>query len=196
MWKYATVFLAALAVDLVPVIAPPAWSVSLLLLIKFHLKPWAVLLLCVSGSTLGRYLLSLYIPYFSDKLLKRHKSEELEFLGNKLGRNLWKDWLFVFCYSVSPLSSTALFTAAGIAEVNPLHTVPGYFCGKFLSDLVMIFAGSYAAAHFKDMEHGVFTWKELLTTISGLVVVGGFLFADWRALLQKNKLRFNFRIWK
>ena len=196
MWMYGAVFLSALAVDLVPVIAPPAWTVGLFLLIKFHLNPWTVVLLCVCGSTLGRYLLSLYIPYFSSRLLKRHKSNELEFLGNKLGQSLWKDWLFVFLYSVSPLSDTALFTAAGIAEVDPLHFVPALFCGKFVSDLVMIFAGSYTAAHFKEIAHGTGSWKEILTAMFGLMVVGGLLFADWRVLLLKKKLTFNFRIWK
>jgi membrane protein YqaA with SNARE-associated domain len=196
MWKYLAVFLAALAVDLIPVIAPPAWTISVLLLVKFHLKPWGVLLLCVSGSTLGRYLLSLYIPHFSGRLLKRHKSEELEFLGKKLGRSLWKNWLFVFIYSVTPLSSTALFTAAGIAKVNPLHTLPAFFCGKFLSDLVMIYTGHYAAANFKDLAHGALSLKEIVIALLGLVVIGGFLFVDWRALLQQRKLTFNFKIWK
>ena len=196
MWLYVVVFLAALAVDLIPLIAPPAWTVAVFLLVKFHLNPLIVLPLCVSGSTLGRYLMSLYIPQFAGHFIKRHKTDELEFLGKKLSQSLWQSWLFVFIYSVTPLSTTALFTAAGVAKVKPSHTVPPFFCGKFLSDAVMIFTGLYAANTFADLVHGSVSPKAIVTLGLGIMVIGGFLFLDWRALLQRKKFRFNFRIWK
>ena len=196
MWLYLVVFLSALAVDVIPLIAPPAWTVAVFLLVKFHLNPWIVLPLCVSGSTLGRYLMSLYIPRFADRFIKRHKTDELEFLGKKLSQSLWQSWLFVFIYSVTPLSTTALFTAAGVAKVKPWRTVPAFFCGKFVSDAAMIFTGLYAAANFNDLVHGSYSPKAIVTLLIGFVIIAGFLFLDWRALLQKKKFRFNFKIWK
>src|SRR5664279_2017460 len=162
MWLYRVIFLSALAVDSIPLIAPPAWMVAVFLLVKFHLNPWIVLPLCVSGSTLGRYLTSLYMPRFADLFIKRHKTDELKFLGKKLSQSLWQSWLFVFIYSVTPLSTTALFTAAGVAKVKPSHMVPPYFSGKFVSDAVMIFAGLYAAANFKDLVHGTVSPKGMV----------------------------------
>jgi membrane protein YqaA with SNARE-associated domain len=196
MWLYLIVFLSALAVDVIPLIAPSAWMVAIFLLVKFHLNPWIVLPLCVSGSTLGRYLMSLYIPRFAGLFIKRHKTEELQFLGKKLAQNLWQSWLFVFIYSVTPLSTTALFTAAGVAKVKPWRTVPPFFCGKFLSDAAMIFTGLYAAANFKDLVHGSYSPKAIVALVLGAVIIAGFLFLDWRALLQRKKFTFNFRIWK
>ena len=196
MGLYLAVFLSALAVDSIPLIAPPAWTVAVFLLVKFHLNPWIVLPLCVAGSTLGRYLMSLYIPRFAGLFIKRHKTDELQFLGKKLSQSLWQSWIFVFLYSVTPLSTTALFTAAGVAKVKPSHTVPPFFGGKFLSDAVMIFTGLYAAANFKDLVHGSYSPKAIAALVLGVVVIGGFLFLDWRALLQKKKFTFNFRIWK
>ncbi|PYJ07821.1 MAG: hypothetical protein DMF06_14545 [Verrucomicrobia bacterium] len=58
MWAYLLVFLAALAVDTIPVFAPPAWILLVFLLVKFHLNPWAVVVVGVTGSTIGRYLLT------------------------------------------------------------------------------------------------------------------------------------------
>ena len=196
IWLYLAVFLAALAVDSIPLIAPPAWTVAVFLLVRFHLHPWIVLPLCVSGSTLGRYLTSLYMPWFAGRFIKRHKTDELQFLGKKLSQSLWQSWLFVFIYSVTPLSTTALFTAAGVAKVKPSHTVPPFFCGKFLSDAVMIFTGLYAAANFKDLVHGSYSPQAIVTLVFGVVVIAGFLFLDWRALLERKKFKFNFRIWK
>ena len=193
---YGVVLLAALAVDVIPLIAPPAWTVAVFLLIKFHLNPLIVLLLCASGSTLGRYPMSLYIARFAGLFIKRHKKDELEFLGKKLSQSLWQSWLFVFIYSVTPLSTTVLFTAAGVAKVKPSHTVPPFFCGKLLSDAIMIFTGLYAANNLKDLVHGSYSPKAIVTLALGFVVIAGFLFLDWRALLQRKKFTFNFRIWK
>ena len=193
---YGVVFLAAFAVDIVPLIAPPAWTIAVILLVKFHLNPLIVLLLCASGSTLGRYLMSLYIARFAGLFIKRHKKDELEFLGKKLSQSLWQSWLFVFIYSVTPLSTTVLFTAAGVAKVKPSHTVPPFFCGKLLSDAIMIFTGLYAANNLKDLVHGSYSPKAIVTLALGFVVIAGFLFLDWRALLQRKKFTFNFRIWK
>ena len=193
---YGVVFLAAFAVDVIPLIAPPAWTVAVFLLIKFHLNPLIVLLLCASGSTLGRYLMSLYIPRFTGLFIKRRKTDELEFLGKKLSQSLWQSWLFVFIYAVTPLSTTALFMAAGVAKVKPSHTLPPFFCGKLLSDAIMIFTGLYAANNFKDLVNGIYSPKAIATLAFGLVVVAGFLFLNWRELLQQKKFTFNFRIWK
>jgi membrane protein YqaA with SNARE-associated domain len=193
---YGVVFLAAFAVDVIPLIAPPAWTIAVILLVKFHLNPLIVLLLCASGSTLGRYLMSLYIPRFTGLFIKRRKTDELEFLGKKLSQSLWQSWLFVFIYAVTPLSTTALFMAAGVAKVKPSHTLPPFFCGKLLSDAIMIFTGLYAANNFKDLVNGIYSPKAIATLALGLVVVAGFLFLNWRELLQQKKFTFNFRIWK
>src|SRR5439155_3690172 len=77
MWMYLLVFLAALVVDTIPVFAPPAWTVLLLLLLTFHLNPWLVVVIGVTGSTLGRYVLSLYIPKISAALVKSMKRKAL-----------------------------------------------------------------------------------------------------------------------
>src|SRR5438105_1211943 len=61
MQFYLLVFVASLIVDIIPFIGPPAWTVMVFLQLKFHLNIWWVLLAGVSGSTIGRYILTLYI---------------------------------------------------------------------------------------------------------------------------------------
>ena len=196
MWMYLAVFLSAFAVDLIPVIAPPAWTLMLYFLVKFHLNPWVVLVAGVSGSTLGKYIFSLYVPQITDKIIRRHKREELEFMGKKLGQKLWQSWLFVFIYSLTPLSTTALFTAAAIAKVKAGRMLPPFFAGKFVTDAVLIFTGRYAVRNLTGLVQGAFSAKGILIIVATLVVTGGFLFVDWRALLEKKQFKFNFKIWK
>ena len=193
---YVVVFLASLGVDLIPIAAPPAWTIMAFLLVKYRLNPWGVLAAGVPGSALGRYFFSLYIPKFSDKVVARRKKEELKYVGERLDKTLWHTWMFVLVYTLTPLSTTALFTAAGMTKINPLHVVPPFFVGKFISDAVMIAAGRYAAADVTDLVHGVFNLKTVIIAAVTLVVTAAFLFIDWHSLLIKKKLAFNFKIWR
>jgi membrane protein DedA with SNARE-associated domain len=97
---------------------------------------------------------------------------------------------------VLPLSTTALFSAAGIAKISPLQIIPPFFFGKLVSDAVMLFTGHYAATNASDLIHGTFSPKSIITAAIGLLIIGLLLFLDWRVLLQKKKIAFNFRIWK
>lgn len=193
---YVFVFLGSLAVDLVPVMAPPAWTVMAFLLVKYQLNPWLVLAAGVPGSALGRYLFSLYIPKFSRKVLARRKKEDLQYVGKKIGKRLWQTFAFVFLYTLSPLSTTALFTAAAMTKVPVWHLLPPFLAGKFISDATMVMAGRYAAGNLGDIVHGAFSMKSLVITAITLVVTGAFLFIDWQALLAKKTLRFNFSVFK
>src|SRR6185369_8986085 len=148
-WMYLAVFAASLAVDLLSFVGPPAWMAMVFFLTKYDLNPWLVLAAGVSGSVLGRYLLSLYIPKVSDHFVKKRKSDELKFVGTKLRQTLWRSWIFVFVYSCLPLSTTALFTAAGIGRVSPLVVLPPFTAGKLLSDALMVFGGQHVAANWQ-----------------------------------------------
>ena len=193
---YLLVFLGSMGVDMIPIMAPPAWTIMAFAIVKYHLNPWMVLAVGVPASALGRYLFSLYIPKFSDWVLARQKKEELNYVGKKLRGKLWQTWLFVLGYTLSPLSTTALFTAAGMSKVPVWSLLPPFLVGKFISDAMMVKAGEYAAGDLKDIVHGVFSAKNIVIAAITLVVTAGFLFVDWHALIVKKKLAFNFTVFK
>jgi membrane protein YqaA with SNARE-associated domain len=166
------------------------------LMVKFDLNPWIVVLVGVAGSTVGRYLFSLYVTKLSDKFIKARKREELEWLGEKLGGKLWPAWTFVFVYALTPLSTSALFTAAAMARIKPGRTLPPFFCAKLISNGIMVFGGKYAATSLKGIAQGTFSLKGILFIVFGLITIGGVLFIDWRSLLERKKFKVNFRIWK
>ncbi len=136
LFFYLLVFLASLLVDLVPLIGPPAWTIMVFFQIKFDLDIWPVLVIGVIGSALGRYFYSQYIPYFSNRLIKPSKNTDLQFVGQKLSHKNWKVYGFVLLYTLMPLPSTPLFTAAGIARVRTIMIIPSFIAGKFISDAV------------------------------------------------------------
>jgi hypothetical protein len=102
--------------------------------VKFHLNPWAVVAIGVTGSTIGRYILIRYIPKISSSAINRREDENLRYIGSKLGRARWSSAIFVFCYTLTPLSTTALFTAVAAARVTPWHILPPFFLGRLITD--------------------------------------------------------------
>lgn len=193
---YLWAFLVGLVFDLVPVIGPPVWTGLVFLVIKFEANPWLVLACGVPASVLGRYLLSLYTPWLSKKVIKGRKNAELAFVGQRLKRKLWQSWTFVLIYSLSPLPTTPLFSAAGLAKIRPVQILPPFFVGKFISDAFMLFTGREAIGSMADLVHGTFSPKGIITAAVSVLVICGFLFLDWRELLQRKKVRFNVHIWK
>jgi membrane protein DedA with SNARE-associated domain len=196
MGYYILVFFASVGVDLVPFIGPPAWTVMVFLQLKFGLDIWYVLIAGVTGSTVGRYLYSLYIPLLSNKVITEEKNRDIRFIGERLGHDGWKVQAFVFLYTLMPLPSTPLFTAAGMARIRPLHILFAFFSGKFISDLIMVFTGDYAAKNVEALSSGLYSWKSISGTLIGVIILLLFLFVDWRLLLTEKKFRLQFKIWK
>jgi hypothetical protein len=193
---YLAAFAAALLVDCIPVFAPPAWTILAFIIIKWHPNPWGVIAAGSVGSVIGRYILTLYMPHVSTKIFRPSENDNISFLGRKLGARFWRANTFVLLYAISPLSTTALFTAAGMARVKPANVLPGFFVGKFIGDAIVVFTGKVTAEKAADLMHGIVTWQTALMGAIGLLVISGVLFVDWRQLLQRKKLRLNFAIWK
>ena len=193
---FLAAFAAALLVDTVPVFAPPAWTILAFIIIKWNANPWGIIAAGAAGSVIGRYILTLYMPHVSAKIFRPRENDNISFLGKRLGSRFWHANAFVLLYAISPLSTTALFTAAGMAHVNPWNILPGFAIGKFLGDAWVVFAGKVTAEKATDLMHGKVSWQAALMAGVGLLLISGVLFIDWRQVFEHKKLRLNFAIWK
>ncbi len=197
MWfHYLLVFLGAFIFDVVPFPFPPAFTIMMTLQILFNLNIWFVIFIGVAGSILGRYVLTLYIPHLAGKIFKQTKTDDIEFLGNEMKKKGWRSHVFILAYSLMPLPTTPLFLAAGIAKVKPQNIIPAFFVGKFISDTIAINLGKYATDNSNAILDDLLSLKSILSLSIALILIGALLFIDWRTLIQKRKLDFNFRIWK
>src|ERR1017187_10531538 len=129
-WQYLLVFIGALILDVVPFPFPPAFTIMIFLQIRFDLNIWWVIVIGVSGSILGRYILTLYIPFLAGKIFKRTKNEDVEFLGNKMKEKGWRSQIVIIAYSLLPLPPTPLFLAGGMAKLKPLYIIPAFFIDR------------------------------------------------------------------
>lgn len=196
MIYYLLVLFGTILVDVLPVLSPPAWTLMVFLQVKFGLDIWAVLVLGVIGSTIGRFLFSFYIAKFAQQFLKPQKNADFKYLGNYLQHDGLKFELFVFLYTLLPISSTPLFSATGIAHIKPLRVLSPFFMGKFISDMLMLFMGKYALENIDGLVNNFLSWQSLLGLAFCCSMLFLVFFIDWKSLLIHKKLKLNFQIWK
>ena len=195
-WQYLLVFLGAFLFDVVPFPFPPAFTIMLALQLTFHLDIWLVIPLGVIGSVLGRYVLTLYIPFIAKRFFTVSKNEDVQFLGNKMKEHKWKGQAVVLAYSLLPLPTTPLFLGAGMAGISALYIIPAFFIGKFTSDTIALHIGRYASENVDSILRGSLSWKSITSAGIFVVLLFSLLFIDWRALIQRKKFILKFSIWK
>jgi len=194
-WHYLLVFIGSFLFDVVPFPFPPAFTIMVFLQIMFGLNIWMVIVIGVAGSILGRYILTLYIPFLAGRIFKRSKNEDVEFLGKKMKEKGWRSQLVIIAYSLLPLPTTPLFLAAGMARIKPLYIIPAFFVGKFTSDAITVHIGKFASEHARSMMDEALSWKSIASLALGLILICALMFIDWRTLIQKKKLQLKFKIW-
>ena len=195
-WQYLLIFAGAFIFDVVPIPFPPAFSIMVPLQIMFGLNTWLVITIGVAGSILGRYVLTLYIPLLADKIFNSKKNKEVQFLGEKMKEKGWKSQLVILTYSLLPLPTTPLFLAGGMARIKPIQIIPAFFIGKFISDSIAVHLGKFASENFKDIVSAALSWKSIISLVLGILLICILLFIDWFSLIEKKKLKVNFKIWK
>jgi membrane protein YqaA with SNARE-associated domain len=195
-WQYLLVFLGAFLFDVVAFPFPPAFTIMVFLQIMFGLNIWWVIVIGVTGSILGRYILTLYIPLLAGKFFKRSKNEDVQFLGKKMKEKGWRGQVVIIAYSLLPLPTTPLFVAGGMAKISALYIIPAFFVGKCTSDTITVHLGKYASEHAKGVMEGALSWKSIASFAVGLLLLCALLFIDWRSLIQQKKFQLNFKIWK
>lgn len=195
-WHYLLVFLGALLFDIVPFPFLPAFTIMMVLQLIYDLDVWWVIIIGVIGSVMGRYILLLYAPLIGNKYLKSSKNKDIQFLGEKMNENRWKGQLFILAYSLLPLPTTPLFLGAGISKLKPRYIIPAFIIGKFTSDTAALLLGKYASENIESVIDNTFSWQSIASLILSVVLLFCLFFINWRTLIQKKKLVFNFKIWK
>ncbi len=189
MSHYVLVAVAALLVNSIPVFAPPTWTVLVGLLLAYELNPWMVALLGVVGATTGRLILGMYLPWVADRVLDPQSNENMSYLGSKLSGRPRSTMLFIFVYSLTPLSTSSLFTATAVARTKQAVVLPPFFAGKLISYLVLVWTAEYLSGGAGDLLAATFSWRGLIGAGLGAALLIAALAVDWRALLERGEFR-------
>ncbi|MBS1520614.1 MAG: hypothetical protein JST50_06430 [Bacteroidetes bacterium] len=195
-WQYLLVFIGSFLFDVVPIPLPPAFTVMVFLQVVYGLDIWWVITIGVAGSILGRYLLTLYVPLLADRIFKKSKNEDVQFLGERMKDMGWRGQAAILAYTLLPLPTTPIFIASGMARINAIYVIPVFFVGKFTSDAITVHIGKYATENIENIIDKGASLPSVISLLMGLAFISVIVFVDWRSLLLKKKFVLNFRVFR
>jgi hypothetical protein len=187
--SYFGIFLVLIAVNASPLLMPPSWIV----LTSFYLLDPTLNIVLLSivgatGSTIGRYFLKKISGLFR-KFVGEEQKSNLDIIGDYLGRRKFGYVIASFLFGATPLPSNMLFITYGLMRAKNVGIYIGFWFGRVLSYIVMIYFGNAVLKPFleifEDRLLGI-----LLVDAVGIVVIIFFASINWSLLITQRKLKF------
>jgi hypothetical protein len=187
--SYFGIFLVLIAVNASPRLMPPSW----IILTSFYLLDPTLNIILLSivgatGSTIGRYFLKKISGLFR-KFVGEEQKSNLDIIGDYLNRKKFGYVIASFLFGATPLPSNMLFITYGLMRAKNVGIYIGFWFGRVLSYIVMIYFGNAVLKPFleifEDRLLGI-----LLVDAVGIVVIIFFASINWSLLITKRKLKF------
>jgi len=187
--SYFGIFLVLIAVNASPLLMPPSW----IILTSFYLLDPTLNIILLSivgatGSTIGRYFLKKISGLFR-KFVGEEQKSNLDIIGDYLNRKKFGYVIASFLFGATPLPSNMLFITYGLMRAKNVGIYIGFWFGRVLSYIVMIYFGNAVLKPFleifEDRLLGI-----LLVDAVGIVAIIFFASINWSLLITKRKLKF------
>ena len=188
-FSYFGIFLVLIGVNASPILMPPSWIV----LTSFYLldPTLNIILLAMigaTGATIGRFILKKISGLFRRFVGEEQKSN-LDIIGDYLNRKKFGYLIASFLFGATPLPSNVLFITYGLIKAKNLGIYVGFWFGRVLSYIVMIYFGNAALEPFleifEDRLVGI-----LLVDLTGIIAIIFFASINWALLITQRKLKF------
>lgn len=188
-YSYFGIFLVLIGVNASPILMPPSWIV----LTSFYLLDPTLNIIILSmvgasGATIGRFLLKKISGVFRRFVGDEQKSN-LDIVGDYLNRKRYGYLIASFLFGATPLPSNMLFIAYGLMRAKSFGIYLGFWIGRVLSYIIMIYFGNAVLRPFieifEDRLLGI-----LLVDIAGIGVLILFASINWSLLITQRKLKF------
>jgi len=188
-FSYFGIFLVLIGVNASPILMPPSWIV----LTSFYLLDPTLNIILLSmigatGATIGRFFLKKISGLFRRFVGDEQKSN-LDIIGDYLNRKKFGYLIASFLFGATPLPSNVLFITYGLIKAKNLGIYVGFWFGRVLSYIVMIYFGNAVLKPFleifEDRLMGI-----LLVDLTGIIAIIFFASINWALLITQRKLKF------
>ena len=188
-FSYFGIFLVLIGVNASPILMPPSWIV----LTSFYLLDPTLNIILLSmigatGATIGRFVLKKISGLFR-KFVGDEQKSNLDIIGDYLNRKKFGYLIASFLFGATPLPSNVLFITYGLIRAKNLGIYVGFWFGRVLSYIVMIYFGNAVLKPFleifEDRLVGI-----LLVDLTGIVAIIFFASINWALLITQRKLKF------
>ena len=195
-WSYFGIFLVLIGINAAPILMPPSWIV----LTSFYLLDpnLNIILLAMVGATaatIGRFILKKISSLFR-KFVGNEQKSNLDIIGNYLNRKKYGYMITSFLFGATPLPSNMLFITYGLMRAKNIGIYIGFWFGRVLSYVVMIYFGNAVLKPFLEIFEDRLTGILLVDGV-GVGVIVLFASINWSLLITQRKLKFvKPRLWR
>ena len=194
--SYFGIFLVLIGVNASPILMPPSWIV----LTSFYLLDPTLNIVILSmvgatGATIGRFVLKKISGLFRRFVGEEQKSN-LDIIGDYLNRKKFGYLIASFLFGATPLPSNMLFIAYGLMRAKSIGIYLGFWTGRVLSYIVMIYFGNAVLKPFIEIFEDRLVGILLIDGV-GIGVIVFFASINWALLITQRKLKFvKPRLWR
>ncbi|MFB5618752.1 MAG: hypothetical protein ACE5RQ_03655 [Nitrosopumilus sp.] len=187
--SYFGIFLILIGVNASPILMPPSWIVlTSFYLLDPNLNIVLLSMVGATGATIGRFILKKISGLFR-KFVGEEQKSNLDIIGDYLNRKKFGYVIASFLFGATPLPSNMLFITYGLMRAKSLGIYIGFWFGRVLSYIVMIYFGNAVLKPFLEIFEDRLTGI-LLVDVVGIGVIIFFASINWSLLITQRKIKF------
>ena len=188
-YSYFGIFLVLIGVNTTPILMPPSWIVlTSFYLIDPSLNVIFLAMVGATGATIGRFFLKKISGIFR-KFVGDEQKSNLDIIGNYLNQKKFGYLIASFLFGATPLPSNMLFITYGLMRAKSIGIYFGFWFGRTLSYIVMIYFGNAVLQPFLEIFEDRLTGILLIDGV-GVGVIILFASINWTVLITQRKIKF------
>jgi len=186
--SYFGIFLVLIGVNASPILMPPSWIVlTSFYLIDPSLNVVFLAMVGATGATIGRFTLKKISGLFR-KFVSEEQKSNLDTIGDYLNKKRYGYVVASFLFGATPLPSNMLFITYGLMRAKSVGIYIGFWFGRTISYIVMIYFGNAVLTPFLEMFEDRLTGILLIDGVGiGLIVL--FASVNWTVLITQRKIK-------
>ncbi len=197
LFVFLVIFVVVFALNVMPIFAPPTWSVLSFIAIRFNSN---IVLLAVVGAvaaTLGRLVLAkLSTVIVRQKFLSDDTRKNIDAVKERLESRKKLTFSILLFYAFSPFPSNHLFIAYGLTALKlKLIAVP-FLLGRVVSYAFWAYTASSVAEllNYESVtSKSFFSYYFVASQLFGLLTIYVFTRIDWARVFTEKRLRWRRR---
>lgn len=195
-FSYFGIFLILIGVNAAPILMPPSWIIlTSFYLLDPTLNVVVLAMVGATGATIGRLVLKRISVVFRRFVAEEQKSN-LDVVGNYLNNKKYGYLIASFLFGATPLPSNMLFIAYGLMRAKSLGIYIGFWFGRVISYIIMIYFGNAVLTPFLELFEDRLV-AILLIDGAGIGLIVLFASINWTLLITKRKIKFvKPKIWR
>ncbi len=190
---FLVIFIVVFALNVIPIFAPPTWTVLSFIAIRFNSNIILLALVGAVAATLGRVVLAkLSTVIVRQRILSDDTRKNIDAVKERLESKKKLTFGILLFYAFSPLPSNHLFIAYGLTALKlKLIAIP-FLLGRVVSYAFWAFTAS-RVAELLDYESvtskSFFSYYFVASQLFGLLTIYVFTRIDWQRVFTEKRLR-------